>query len=166
MGGKSNCFWPEKPHKFSNSARKSLRISAKTFFFLFFFFFWRPAVFGRKTAWIFDFGLKKPLDFGEDLLFYFYFWRPPVFGWKNRLNFRLRPEKAFGFRWRSFFLEITQFSLKNCLNPIQKQWKFGSSSFTKQTPKEFWLRACSSLKFGQRWKSVPPCKILQFKYWL
>ena len=31
LGGKSCCFWPEKPI----SARKSLRISAKTFFFFF-----------------------------------------------------------------------------------------------------------------------------------
>ena len=29
-----------------------------------------------------------------------------------------------------------------------------------------WLRACSSLRFSQRWKSVPSCKILQFKHCL
>ena len=33
LGGKSCCFWPEKPFEFVISARKSLRISAKTFFF-------------------------------------------------------------------------------------------------------------------------------------
>ena len=32
-GGISCCFWPEKTFKFVISARKSLRISAKTFFF-------------------------------------------------------------------------------------------------------------------------------------
>ena len=40
------------------SARKSLRISAKTFFF------WRSPAFGRKIC---DFGQKKPSDFGENL---------------------------------------------------------------------------------------------------
>ena len=37
LGGKSCCFWPEKQFEFGISARKSLRISGKTFFF----FFWR-----------------------------------------------------------------------------------------------------------------------------
>ena len=49
IGGKSFCFWPEKPFKFLISARKSLRISAKTFFF------WRSPVFGRKNRLIFFF---------------------------------------------------------------------------------------------------------------
>ena len=33
LGEKNCCFWPEKPFEFMISARKSLRISAKTFFF-------------------------------------------------------------------------------------------------------------------------------------
>ena len=35
LGGKSCCFWPEKTFKFVTSARKSLRISAKTFYLFF-----------------------------------------------------------------------------------------------------------------------------------
>ena len=43
------------------------------------------------------------------------------FGRKKRLNFWIRPEKAFGFRRRPFFfLEITWFSLKLRPNPIQQ----------------------------------------------
>ena len=53
-------FWAEKTLKFAISARKSLRISAKTFFF------WRSPAFGRKIC---DFGQKKPSHFGEDLFF-------------------------------------------------------------------------------------------------
>ena len=45
LGGRSWCFWAEKMLKFAISARKSLRISAKTFFF---FPFWRSPDFGRK----------------------------------------------------------------------------------------------------------------------
>ena len=37
LGGKSCCFWPEKPLKVVISARKSFRITAKTFSFFFFF---------------------------------------------------------------------------------------------------------------------------------
>ena len=55
-------FWGEKTIKFAISARKSLRISAKTFFF------WRSPAFGQKIC---DFGQKKPSDFGEDLFFFF-----------------------------------------------------------------------------------------------
>ena len=36
----------------------------------------------------------------------------------------------------------------------------------ERSPKKSWLRACSSVRFSQRWKSVYPCKILQFKYWI
>ena len=54
------------------SARKSLRISAETFFFL------KSPAFGRKIC---DFGQKKPSDFGEDS-FFFFFWRSPAFGRK------------------------------------------------------------------------------------
>ena len=77
MGGKSFCFWPKKPFKFLISARKSLRISAKTFFF-------RDHLFlAVKTIEISDFGQKNPSGNGED----FFFWRSPVFGRKNRLNY-------------------------------------------------------------------------------
>ena len=58
LGGKSWCFWAEKTLKFAISARKSLWISAKTFFF------WRSPAFGRKIC---DFGQKKPSHFGENL---------------------------------------------------------------------------------------------------
>ena len=87
MGRKSYCFWPEKVLKLSILARKSLRISAKT---VFFFFFGDHLFLAGKSASIFDFGQKKPWDFGEDLLFF-------------------------------IFLEITEFSLKNGLNPNQEQ---------------------------------------------
>ena len=50
-GGRSCCFWAEKTLKFAISARKSLRISAKTFFF-----FWKSPAFGRKIC---DFGQKN-----------------------------------------------------------------------------------------------------------
>ena len=63
MGGKSYCFWPKKPLKFSNSAKKSHRNSAKSFFFEDNLFL------AGKTASIFDFVQKKPSDFGEELFF-------------------------------------------------------------------------------------------------
>ena len=64
-------FWEEevavigrkKTLKFAISARKSLRISAKTFFY---FIFWRSPAFDRKIC---AFGQKKPSVFGEDLFF-------------------------------------------------------------------------------------------------
>ena len=66
LGERKICwFWPEKTFEFVISARKSLRISAKTFFF------WTLS----------DFGRKKPSDFGEDLSFFF--WRSPEFGRKS-----------------------------------------------------------------------------------
>ena len=93
LGGRIWCSSAEKTLKFVISARKSLRISAKTFFFFFFFgdhlflggkshvtsisarkslrtsamtnetLFWR-SVPGRKIC---DFGQKKPSDFGKNL---------------------------------------------------------------------------------------------------
>ena len=51
------CFLPEKLLKFVISAKKSLRISAKTFFF-----------FGAKIC---DFGQKKPSDIGQKKAFSF-----------------------------------------------------------------------------------------------
>ena len=70
MGGKSYCFWPEKTLKFSISARKSLRISAKTFSF------WKSPVFGRKHRLNFRFRPEnylrisaKTLFFGDHLIF-------------------------------------------------------------------------------------------------
>ena len=74
MGGKSYCFWSEKPLKFSILARKSLRISSKTFFF-----YGDHLFLAVKTAKIFDFSQKKPSDFGEDL---FFFRRSSNFCWK------------------------------------------------------------------------------------
>ena len=58
LGGKKWCFWAEKTFKFVISARKSLRILAKTFLF------WRSPAIGRKIC---DFGQKKPSHFGENL---------------------------------------------------------------------------------------------------
>ena len=66
LGGKSCCFWPEKTLKFVISTRKSLRISAKTFFFL---FLGDHLLLAGKNVKICDFGQKKPSDFGEDLFF-------------------------------------------------------------------------------------------------
>ena len=48
LGGRSWCFWAEKTLKFAISARKRLRISAKTFF-------WRSPAFGRKIRVFFFF---------------------------------------------------------------------------------------------------------------
>ena len=104
MGGKSNCFWPEKPLRFSISARKSLRISAKTFFFLEIICFW------SEKPLRFSISARKSLRISAKTFFYFYFLRSPVFGRKNRLDFRFQPEKAFGSRGRLFFFsEITCF---------------------------------------------------------
>ena len=83
LGGRSWCIWAGKTLKFAILARKSLRISAKTFFF------WRSPAFDRKIC---DFSQKKPSDFGEDL---FLFCRSPAafgrkicdFGQKNPSHF-------------------------------------------------------------------------------
>ena len=58
LGGRSWCFWAEKTLKFAISARKSLRISAKTFFFS------EIACFRSENL---CFGQKKPSHFGENL---------------------------------------------------------------------------------------------------
>ena len=47
-------------------------------------FRWRPffgdhLFLGGKTVWMFDFGRKIRLNFGEDLFFFFFFWRSPCF---------------------------------------------------------------------------------------
>ena len=88
-------FLAGKNFEFAISARKSLQISAKTFFFFNF----------GKNVWICDFGQKKPSDSGEDFFFYCFFWRSPDFGRKKPLDFG------------------TWFSLKLRLNPIQEEWK-------------------------------------------
>ena len=79
FGRKKLLFLGRKKLKFVISARKSLRISAKTFFL-----FWRWRAFGRKIC---DFGQRKPSDFGEDL---FFFLEIACF-WSENLWFR--PEK-------------------------------------------------------------------------
>ena len=95
-----------------------------------------------KNPKIFHFGQKKPLDFGEDLFFLFFIWRSPNFHWK-----------------------IASIQFKNNENVGQVRLWINGSTFQKSPYFEkSWLRACSSLRFRQRWKSVPPCKILQFKY--
>ena len=84
---------------------------------------WVPKLWSRccdvvwKSVWIFDFGRKLRLNFGEDL-FLFCFWRPPVFGLKKRLNFRFWPKNQTQFRWRSFFFfwRPPVFGLKKRLN--------------------------------------------------
>ena len=53
--------------------------------------------------WVLVFGRKKVVIFGRKTVWIFWF----------------RPEKAFGFRRRPFFFEITWFSLKIRLNPIR-----------------------------------------------
>ena len=97
--------------------------------------------------------------------------KSPVFGRNNRLNFRFRPEKAFGFRWRPFFWDYLIFTekLPQSNSEIMKIWvKLVYGSTSKKVPSfaKPWLRACSSLRFSQRCKSVPPCKILRLKYCL
>ena len=59
------------------TARKTLWISAKTFFFEDHLFL------AGKTSWICDFGQNKPLNFDEDL---FFCWRSPNFHWKIASN--------------------------------------------------------------------------------
>ena len=93
---------------------------------------------------------------------------------KKTLNFPFRPEKAFGFRRRPFFFiwrspnfhwKIASIQCKNNENLGQVRFRINGSTFQKSPSfAKSWLRACSSLRFRQRWKSVPPCKILQFKY--
>ena len=68
MGGKSYCFWPEKPLKFWISARKSFRILAKTFSF--FFFFWRSPVIGRKNRVNLRFRPEKAFGFRQRPFFF------------------------------------------------------------------------------------------------
>ena len=136
---------------------------------------WVPKSWGRccdsvwKSVWIFDFGRKIRLNFGEDLFIYLFFFGDHLFlGWKNVWI------SDFGrkFRWRPFFflfffgdhlflgwknVWISELSEKFPLNfrtnrvkLIQEQWKFGSRScalfslFQKSPPpfSKSWLRAC------------------------
>ena len=122
-----------------------------------------------KNGWIFDFGRKISLNFGEDL-FFFIFWRPPVFGLKKRLNFRFGPKSRPQFRWRPFFIFLrppvfgrkkrlnfrafreipSQFSDKPCETDsrtmkIRVKVVCTFLTFSKKPPPPFsksWLRAC------------------------
>ena len=109
-------FWAEKALKFAISARKIVRILAKTFFF------WRSPAFGRKIC---NFGPKKPSDFGEDLFFFFF--EITCFRPEKSLNFWFRSENPLEFQWRPFFLEIT------CFRP-EKLFNFW---FQSENPYEF-----------------------------
>ena len=67
-------FWPEKTLKFVISARKSLRILAKTFIFGDHLFL------AGKNVEICDFGQKKPSNWISAKTFLFFiFWRIPDF---------------------------------------------------------------------------------------
>ena len=90
MGGKISVFGRKNRLHFRFRPEKTFGFQRKPLFFGDHLFL------AGKTAYIFDLGQKKPSDFGEDLSF----WRSSVFGRKNCLNFRLRPEIAFGFRRR------------------------------------------------------------------
>ena len=75
-GGISCCFWPEKTFKFVISARKSLRISAKTFSFFFFeiTWFWPEKTFkfvisARKSLRILAKTFSFSFFFGDHLIF-------------------------------------------------------------------------------------------------
>ena len=83
FGGRSCFFWPETTLKFVISVRKSLQISAKTFFF------------GDHLILVGIFAIsgRKSLRISAKT---FFFWRSPAFGRKKTLKFR--PEKAFGNR--------------------------------------------------------------------
>ena len=74
------------------------------------------------------FWAEKPLEFPISATkclrisaktFFFIFSKSPVFGLKNRLNFRFRPQNAFGFRRRPFFFrnlsgtKIASFHFRN-----------------------------------------------------
>ena len=75
LGGRSCFFGAEKTLKFVISARKSLRILAKTFFF-------RSPAFGRKIC---DFGQKKPSEIGENLCPLDFNFAPPISrSWRRR----------------------------------------------------------------------------------
>ena len=93
MGRKSDCFWPEKPLKFSILGKKSLRISAKTFF-------WRSPVFGRKNRLNFQFWPEKAFGFRRKPFFFF---EITCFWLEKSFKFSILQEKAFGFRRRPFF---------------------------------------------------------------
>ena len=116
LGGRSWCFWAKKTLKFAISARKSLRIAAKTFFFFFgdhlllvgkfvisarislrisaktsFFFFWRSPAFGRKIC---NFGQKKPSHFGKNLC-------PPDFNFAPPRSREAGDAPGYSHRWAS-----------------------------------------------------------------
>ena len=92
-------------------------------------YFLPPSVFFLKSEHRIWFRPEKAFGLWRRPFFLFFFLGDHLLlAGKKRLNFRFRSEKAFGFRRRPFFLEITWFSMKICLNPTQKQWKFGSSS--------------------------------------
>ena len=101
LGGRSCCYWAEKTLKFAISVRKSLRISAKTFFFLEITCFWLENLRFRSEK-AFEFRRRPFFLFLEITCF-----------WSE--NFRFRSEKAFGFRRKPFFFfEITcDFGQKN-----------------------------------------------------
>ena len=85
------------PKKLTGSGLRECKSSPKLVFFvdwqrISWRFFCIALVFGRKTAWISDFGRKIPRKIDEDL---FFFLRSPVFGRKYRLNFRFRQEHSF-----------------------------------------------------------------------
>ena len=71
MVGKSYCFWPEKPFKFLIWARKSLQISAKTFFFLEITWFWpeKPFKFLMSARKSLRISAKTFFFFGDHLIF-------------------------------------------------------------------------------------------------
>ena len=64
LGGRSCCYWAEKTLKFTISARKSVRISAKTFFFFWDHLCFRPKKFGKNLCPP-DLILPPPLDLAK-----------------------------------------------------------------------------------------------------
>ena len=96
---------PPQTSEFAKLDEKSVSFLVKTFFF---FFFWRTPHFGRKMLWIWDFGRKITLNFGEDL---FFFGEHLILGEKKLWisNFGREIALNFGEDLFFFFLENTLF---------------------------------------------------------
>ena len=84
-----------------------------------------------------------------------------VFGGKNRLDFRFRPEKAFGFRRRPFFLRSPVFGGKNRLDfrfrpekslriSAKTLFFFEITCFWPEKPLKFSISARKSLRISAK----------------
>ena len=98
LGGRSCCYWAEKTLKFAISARKSLRILAKTFFFFF--------ILEITCFWSENLRFRSEKAFGFRRRPFFFFWdhlwfRPEKFG-ENLCppDFNFAPPPPISRSWR------------------------------------------------------------------